>query len=111
MQHNLAQRGMKPDEVLGTLLGPWGATSPQTDLERHKMEKMLTSALADSSETRSAKQELEKLLSLRVPAETTSSEPDNQPAGSIMDSSADTASVEQARDTKQHPADTDTASS
>lgn len=66
MVTNLAAHGMKPDEVLGSLLGPWGASSPQTDLERHKMEKMLTGAAADSSEVRSAKQELERLLSIKL---------------------------------------------
>ena len=62
MVTNLAAHGMKPEDVMGSLLGPWGASSPQTDLKRHEMEKLLTAASADSSETRSVKQDLEKLL-------------------------------------------------
>lgn len=54
---------------MGSLLGPWGASSPQTDLKRHEMEKLLTTTSADSSETRSAKQELEKLLNLAPAAD------------------------------------------
>lgn len=69
MVSSLAAHGVKPDDVLGSLLGPWGASSPQTDVKRHEMEKLLSSASADSSETRTAKQELEKLLSAQLPTD------------------------------------------
>ena len=72
MVSTLAAHGIKPDDVLGSLLGPWGASSPQTDLKRHEMEKRLTAASADSSETRSAKQDLEKLLDITLPTEESS---------------------------------------
>ncbi|KAL0043648.1 hypothetical protein WJX79_010854 [Trebouxia sp. C0005] len=67
MVSSLAAHGVKPDDVLGSLLGPWGASSPQTDLKRHEMEKLISSASADSSETRIVKQELERLLSAQLP--------------------------------------------
>ncbi len=67
MVSSLAAHGVKPDDVLGSLLGPWGASSPQTDLKRHEMEKLISSASADSSETRTVKQELERLLSAQLP--------------------------------------------
>ena len=64
---------------MGSLLGPWGASSPQTDLKRHEMEKLLTTASADSSETRSAKQELEKLLNSTSAADDVKQEVDQTP--------------------------------
>ncbi len=67
MVSSLAAHGVKPDDVLGSLLGPWGASSPQTDLKRHEMEKLISSASADSSETRTVKQELERLLNAQIP--------------------------------------------
>lgn len=42
MASKLAGLDMTPDALLKSLLGPWGPFSPQTDLERHKMEKSLT---------------------------------------------------------------------
>ena len=42
MASKLAGLDMKPDDLLKSLLGPWGPSNPQTDLERHKMEKSLT---------------------------------------------------------------------
>ena len=44
MASKLAGLDMKPDDLLKSLLGPWGPSNPQTDLERHKMEKSLTGA-------------------------------------------------------------------
>ena len=75
MVTNLAASGLKPEDVMGSLLGPWGASSPQTDLKRHEMEKLLTTASADSSETRSAKQELEKLVNLTPAADDVKQDP------------------------------------
>lgn len=79
MASNLAAHGMKPEDVMGSLLGPWGASSPQTDLKRHEMEKLLTAASADSSETRSAKQELEKLLDISARGDIIQPESDSSP--------------------------------
>lgn len=79
MVTNLAANGLKPEDVMGSLLGPWGASSPQTDLKRHEMEKLLKTASADSSETRSAKQELEKLLNLAPATDDVKPELDQAP--------------------------------
>lgn len=70
---------------MGSLLGPWGASSPQTDVKRHEMEKLLKAASADSSETRSAKQELEKLLDLSKAADDVKQDSDQAPGDSKAD--------------------------
>ncbi|KAL3146830.1 hypothetical protein ABBQ38_014805 [Trebouxia sp. C0009 RCD-2024] len=85
MVTNLAAHGMKPEDVMGSLLGPWGASSPQTDLKRHEMEKLLTAASADSSETRSVKQELEKLLDSSGTGEDIKGESDTASGDSKID--------------------------
>lgn len=85
MVTNLAASGLKPEDVMGSLLGPWGASSPQTDLKRHEMEKLLTTDSADSSETRSAKQELEKLLELKSPPDDVKQELDQAPTDKSPD--------------------------
>lgn len=85
MVTNLAAHGMKPEDVMGSLLGPWGASSPQTDLKRHEMEKLLTAASADSSETRSVKQELEKLLDLPTAADDVQGDSDQASGDSKTD--------------------------
>ena len=85
MVTNLAAHGMKPEDVMGSLLGPWGASSPQTDLKRHEMEKLLTAASADSSETRSVKQELEKLLDSSGSADDCKGDADQAPGNSNAD--------------------------
>ena len=85
MASNLAAHGMKPEDVMGSLLGPWGASSPQTDLKRHEMEKLLTAASADSSETRSAKQELEKLLDMSAQSDDMKLESDSTPSDGTAD--------------------------
>ncbi len=91
MVSNLAAHGYKPDDVLGSLLGPWGASSPQTDLKRHEMEKLLTAASADSHEIRSAKQELEKLLDAQLPDdESAKAESDAGSSDSKTDAADDT---------------------
>lgn len=85
MVTNLAASGLKPEDVMGSLLGPWGASSPQTDLKRHEMERLLTTESADSSETRSAKQELEKLLELGSPPDDVKQELDQAPTDKTAD--------------------------
>ena len=80
MVSSLAAHGVKPDDVSGSLLGPWGASSPQTDLKRHEMEKLLTAASADSSEIRNAKQELEKMLEITLSKDESSQAEADSPA-------------------------------
>ena len=90
MVSNLAAHGMKPEDVMGSLLGPWGAPSPQTDLKRHEMEKLLTAASADSSETRSAKQDLEKMLEISAPVDDETQEANTIQSESKADGTDDT---------------------
>lgn len=91
MVSSLAAHGVKPDDVLGSLLGPWGASSPQTDLKRHAMEELLGAASADSSEVRSAKQELEKLLGAQLPKdESSTADLDAESSGTKTDVADDT---------------------
>ena len=89
MVQSLAAIGVKPDEVLGNLLGPWGASSPQTDVKRHEMEKLLSSASADSSETRLAKQELEKLLDVKQSSDDPQTDADPEARSKQTDSTDD----------------------
>ena len=89
MVQSLAAIGVKPDEVLGNLLGPWGASSPQTDVKRHEMEKLISSASADSSETRLAKQELEKMLNMQQPSDDPKPDADPKARNQQTDSTDD----------------------